>query len=46
MEILLLTLGATGFLALVALVALRWGADSREAGDVPEWVHHHSPKSI
>lgn len=46
MEILLATLGVTGFLALVDLVALRWGSDSREAGDVPEWVHHHSPKNI
>jgi len=46
MEILLAALGVTGFLALVDLAALRWGADSRETGDVPEWVHHHSPKSI
>ena len=46
MEILLLTLGATGFLALVDILALRWGTDSREAGDVPEWIHHHSRKSI
>jgi hypothetical protein len=46
MEALLVTLGVTGFLALVDLAALRWGKDSRESGDVPEWVHHHSPKSI
>lgn len=46
MEILLVTLGATGFLALVDIVALRWGKDSREPGDAPEWIHHHSPKSI
>ena len=46
MEILLAALGITGFLALVDLAALRWGADSREIGDVPRWVHHHSPKSI
>jgi hypothetical protein len=46
MEALLLTLGVAGFLALVDLAALRWGKDTRESGDVPEWVHHHSPKSI
>ena len=46
MEALLVTLGVTGFLALVDLAALRWGKDSRESGDVPEWVHHHSRKSI
>ena len=46
MEALLVTLGVTGFLALMDLAAMRWGKDSRESGDVPEWVHHHSPKSI
>ncbi|HEU5347077.1 MAG TPA: hypothetical protein VFU63_00565 [Ktedonobacterales bacterium] len=46
MEILLFTLGAIAFMMLVDLAALRWSKDSREIGDVPEWIHHHSPKSI
>ncbi len=46
MEALLMALGVAGFLAMMDLAALRWGKDSRESGDVPEWVHHHSPKSI
>lgn len=45
-EILIATLGVTGLLALMDLMALRWGKDSRETGDVPEWVHHHQPNSI
>ena len=38
MEALLMGLGVTGFLALVDLAALRWGKDSRDTGDLPQWL--------
>jgi hypothetical protein len=46
MELLLVALGATGFIALVDLAALRWGKDSRDTGDVPEYLHRHPRASI
>lgn len=46
MEILIVTLGIAGFIALVDAAALRWGTDSRDAGDVPQWLHRHPRTSI
>jgi hypothetical protein len=46
MEILLLALGVSGFIALVDAAALRWGKDSRDVGDVPEWLLRHPRTSI
>ncbi|HEX6541579.1 MAG TPA: hypothetical protein VF040_07475 [Ktedonobacterales bacterium] len=46
MEALLLALGVTGALALLDLAAMRWGADSRDKGDVPQWLHRHPRTSI
>lgn len=46
MEILIVTLGVAGFIALVDIAALRWGKDSRDSGDVPQWLHRHPRASI
>ncbi len=46
MEALLMGLGVTGFLALVDLAALRWGKDSRDTGDLPQWLRRHPRSSI
>lgn len=46
MEVLLLILGIIVFLALLDVVALRWGKDSRETSATPEWMHHHPHASI
>jgi hypothetical protein len=45
-DVLLLALGITGFLALVDIAALRWGSDSRDAGDLPIWLRRHPRASI
>lgn len=46
MDVLIFALGVTGLLALLDIAALRWGKDSRESGDVPQWLYHHPRASI
>jgi hypothetical protein len=42
----LILLGLLGLLVLVGLAALRWGVDSTDGADSPEWERRRNWRSI